>query len=252
MVVASERLKELPQGARIAAELPATLFGGRVAIFPVKRITEHTLEWYRANGYRYLAANDDLRSAEDSATYAQIRNASMVVVDFPSRRAGVQPGPSGAILDLGEHLDAMPFVRRALSFGGQIALLGYEIKPGELRSRISSLDGADQRELDSGQPMRINLYWRGLAQMSVDYTLFIHVMNASGERVAQRDLPLRYEDYPSSHWRAGELVIDRADMALPALPPGDYRLIIGLYDPASGAALPVDTAEAELFTLHIR
>jgi hypothetical protein len=252
MVEASVKLKELPQGGRIAAELPATLFGGRAAIFPLKRITDHSLEWYRANGFRYLAANDDLRSAQDSAAYAQIRAAATVVLAFPPRKAGVQPGPSGAILDLGEHLEAMPFVRRGLSFADQIALLGYEIRPGEPRARIAPLEGADQREIDPGQPVQINLYWRALTAMSVDYTLFIHMMNEKGERVAQRDLPLRYEDYPSSRWRAGELVIDRADMALPALPPGDYRLVIGLYDPASGAALPADTAEAELLTLHVR
>ncbi|MEI7773066.1 MAG: hypothetical protein WCI67_23960, partial [Chloroflexales bacterium] len=252
MVEAAGRLRQLPQGARIAAELPSTLFGGRMAIFPLKRITDHSLAWYRANGFRYLAANDDLRSPEDRATYAEIRAAATVVVAFPPRKAGVQPGPSGAILDLGEHLEAMPFVRRGLAFGGQIALLGYEIKPGELRARIAPLDGADQREVDPGQPVQINLYWRGLAAMGVDYTLFIHVLDAKGQRVAQRDLPLRAEDYPSSHWRAGELVIDRADLALPPLPPGDYRLVIGLYDPASGARLPADTPEAELLTLRVR
>ncbi|MEI7646297.1 MAG: glycosyltransferase family 39 protein [Chloroflexales bacterium] len=252
MVVAAEDLKKLPQGARSAAELPPTLFGGRVAIFPLKRITAQSLAWYRANGFRYLAVNDDLRSAEDDAAYAQIRAAATVVRAFPPRRAGVQPGPSGAILDLGEHLDEMRFVRRGMSFGGQIALLGYEIKPGELRSRIAPLEGADQRELDPGQPVQINLYWRSLSATGVDYTLFIHVIDASGARVAQRDLPLRYDDYPSSRWRADELVIDRADMALPSLPPGDYRLIIGLYNPANGAALPAEVPEPELLTLHVR
>ena len=252
MVVASERLKELPQGARIAAELPSTLFGGKMAIFPVKQITEHSLAWYRTNGYRYLAVNDDLRSEEDRAAYNQILAAATVVMAFPSRKTGVQPGPSGAILDLGEHLEQMSFVRRTLTFGDQIALLGYEITPGELRSRITPLEGADQREVDSGQPMRINLYWRGLAPLRVDYTLFIHVLNAQGEIVAQRDLPVRSEDYPSSHWREGELVIDRADMVLPALPSGDYRMIIGLYNPANGAGLSPDVPDPELLRLHVR
>jgi 4-amino-4-deoxy-L-arabinose transferase-like glycosyltransferase len=252
MVDAAARLRELPQGERIAAELPPTLFGGAVAIFPVARVTDHTLAWYRANGFRYLAANDDLRSPQDQAAYDQIRAAAQPVVVYPPRKAGVQPGPSGAILDLGAHPEQLPFVRRAASFGGQIELLGYEVQPGEPRPRITPLEGADRRALTPGQPVQINLYWRGLAPMGVNYALFIHVVGPDGQRVAQRDLPLRYEDYPSSRWAPGELVIDRADMGLPALPPGDYRLLIGLYDPASGAQLPAANPETELLTLQIR
>ncbi len=252
MVQASDRLKELPQGARIAAELPATLFGGYVAIYPVKRITEQPLAWYRANGFRYLAVNDDLRTAEDSAAYTQLKDAATVVVAYPPRRAAAQPGPSGAILDLGIDPAQLLFVRHHLRFGDQIELLGYEIQPGEPRARSTPLAGADTRTLSAGQPVQINLYWRGLQAMDSDYTLFVHVLNGRGERVAQRDMPLRYEDYPTSHWQPGELVIDRADLPLPSLPPGTYRLELGLYDAASGAQLPLGGPAAAPLTVEVR
>jgi hypothetical protein len=84
--------------------------------------------------------------------------------------------------------------------------------------------------------------------MDRDYTLFIHVANEGGERVAQRDLPLRYEDYPTSHWQVDELVVERADFPLPALPPGEYRLDIGLYDGATGERLPIEGAENNTLT----
>jgi hypothetical protein len=112
------------------------------------------------------------------------------------------------------------------------------LQPGELRTRITPLEGAAAHELGVGQGLQINLYWRALATTERDYTFFIHVIDQQGERVAQRDLRLRYEDYPTSQWHAGELVIDRADLPLPALPPGEYRLECGLYDATSGAALP--------------
>ncbi len=252
MVLASEQLKALPQGARSAAEVPSSLFGGEVAIFPVKRITEHNLAWYRSNGFRYLLVNDDLRTPEDQAAYEQLRTAATVVLALPPRRAGIRPGPGGAILDLGVDPAALPFVGREMNFGEQIMLLGYEIQPGPLRSRISPLDGADRRELAAGESVQINLYWRNLATQTTDYVLFMHLLDANGQQVAQRDLPLRYEDYPTSHWQPGELVIERADLPLPALPPGSYQLLIGLYEPTTGTRLEVAMPDKPLLTLQVR
>jgi hypothetical protein len=40
---------------------------------------------------------------------------------------------------------------------------------------------------------------------------------------------------------------------LPALPPGDYRLLIGLYDAATGAALPTPAGvPVELTTIRVQ
>ncbi|MBX0327181.1 hypothetical protein K2Z83_05745 [Oscillochloris sp. ZM17-4] len=176
-----------------------------------------------------------------------------LILSLSDRDLGAQPGPGGALIDLGEHVELMPFARRAAAFGGELALLGYELAPGDPRARMTPLEGADARALSPGQPAQINLYWRALAPMDVDYTLFVHLVDAAGATVAQRDLPLRYADYPTSRWRPGELVIDRADMPLPALPPGDYRLEIGLYDAAMGAALPADGgAPVVLTTITVR
>jgi hypothetical protein len=175
----------------------------------------------------------------------------------PSRKASIQLGPEGAILDLGQHPEIMSFARREMRFGDQIELLGYELQPGEPRSRITPLEGADAREVGAGQPLQINLYLRALADMDQDYTLFIHVVDRQGRTVTQRDLPLRYGDYETSRWLADELVIDRGDMGMPALPPGEYALRIGLYDGASGAGLPtIDPAGGDqpgiLTTITIR
>jgi hypothetical protein len=165
------------------------------------------------------------------------------VLQLPDRKAAIQLGPAGALLDLGEHPERMPFVRRQMRFGDEIELLGYELQAGEPRSRITPLDGANTRGLSSGQPLQINLYWRALAGMDRDYTLFIHVVDQQGQNVAQRDLPLRYGDYQTSRWQPGELVIDRGDMGMPALPPGTYMLRIGLYDAASSTGLPTQDPE---------
>jgi hypothetical protein len=240
LVAAAELLRAQPRGMLAAVEANPVQWAGDPAAEPVRWLGARPPEWYAARGYRYLLLNSERYAPADMPSYERLLAGGEPLLIMPDRDLGLQPGPGGALIDLGERLELLPFVRRPASFGAQLQLLGYELRPGDPRPRLSPLEGADERELPSGGPAQINLYWRALAPMEVDYTLFVHVYDGAGARVAQRDLPLRHEDYPTSRWRPGELVIDRADMPLPALPPGDYRLELGLYDAATGAALPAE------------
>ncbi len=242
MTAAAQDLRALPRGMRSAVEMNPMAWAGDPIVFPVQQLIEHPLDWYRANGFRYLVTNNDHHGPDDQAAYARLLAEARIVVQYPERRAGIRPGPGGAILDLGDHPELMQFARREIRFGDVAELLGYEIKPGAPRSLFTPLFGAQVKEAHAGEPVQINLYWRALATMGRDYTLFLHVVDQSGAVVSQRDLPPRYGDYPMSHWRPGEMVVDRADMALPPLPAGAYRLEIGLYDAATGARLPAKTA----------
>ncbi len=239
LAAAAEQLRSLPRGMLAAVEMNPVQWSGDPAVHPVRWLASHPLDWYRARGYRYLLVNSEYYGPQERELYTQMLRDARIVVQYPERELGLQPGPGAALIDLGEHPSAIPFTPRPLEFGAQIALLGYEIAPGEPRPQITPLEGAAVHTLGPAEPLQINLYWRALLAPERDYTLFIHVINQQGERVTQRDLPLRYGDYPSSRWQAGELVIDRADLALPALPPGDYRLEFGLYDASSGSSLPV-------------
>jgi hypothetical protein len=250
---AAELLRAQPRGMLAAVETNPVQWAGDPAVEPVAYLGEHPADWYAARGYRYLLLNVERYDPADLPQYERLLAGGEPLLIMPDRRFGLQPGPGGALLDLGERPDLMPFVRRPARFGDSVELLGYELRPGELRSRITPLEGADERELAPAQPLQINLYWRARAAMALDYTLFIHVYDAAGARVAQRDLPLRYEDYPTSRWRPGELVIDRADLGLPALSPGEYQLLLGLYDAATGAALSAeDGAPVVLTTITVR
>jgi hypothetical protein len=71
---------------------------------------------------------------------------------------------------------------------------------------------------------------------------FLHLLDATGRKVADYNAPLAGDQRPQP-WVAAEPLIDQAALALPAdLPPGRYRLIGGAFDPSSGARL----AEADL------
>lgn len=250
---AADLLRKQPRGMLAAVELNPVQWSGDPAVEPFRFLGAYPPEWYRERGYRYLVLNDERYDLIDQPMYDRLVAGGVPLLEMPTRRLGVQPGPGGAVIDLGEQGERIPFVRRNARFGEVAELLGYELRPGEPRARITPLEGADERTLAAGEPLQINLYWRALADTDVDYVLFIHVYDANDQRVAQRDLPLRYSDYPTSRWQPGELVIDRADMPLPALPPGDYRLLIGLYDAATGAALPTPAGvPVELTTIRVQ
>ncbi len=104
-------------------------------------------------------------------------------------------------------------------FGSLIRLLGYDV-------------GQAKR----GYPLEVTLYWQSLTEMTVDYTVFIHlVAEATGQVVAQVDEGPRGGSYPTSWWVVGEVIADTHTMTLPSdLVPGRYALRVGLYLPDTG------------------
>lgn len=88
-----------------------------------------------------------------------------------------------------------------------------------------------------GSGVPITLTWAAAQPAPMDYQVFAHLVNpATGETVAQADGAPLEGWYPTSWWGVGELVRDQRTFWLPAdLPPGTYRLEVGLYDLGSGA-----------------
>jgi 4-amino-4-deoxy-L-arabinose transferase-like glycosyltransferase len=112
----------------------------------------------------------------------------------------------------------------AVDFGAALRLRGYEAA-GPLRR---------------GATTTLRLAWQAQAPLPTDYWLFAHLLNAAGERVAQVDVPL-----PTSEWEPPRTYLSELPLTLPAdAPPGSYRLLLGLYDPASGERLPLAPAHA--------
>ena len=100
----------------------------------------------------------------------------------------------------------------AVTFGGEIRLLGYDV----------------DRTKDQ---LRLTLYWQALTAPRGDYTRFVHLFDpATGALVTQNDSPPRGGKYPTSWWVAGEVVTETVALPLAGTPPGAYRLAVGLYD----------------------
>ena len=72
------------------------------------------------------------------------------------------------------------------------------------------------------------LTWQAIREESRDLTVFVHVEDANGQVVAQTDRPPA--GYPTTEWRAGEIVVDRIMVDLPSsMATGDYLVTAGLY-----------------------
>jgi hypothetical protein len=118
-----------------------------------------------------------------------------------------------------------------VEFGGFARYIGYD---------ISGLEFWEDRRLV------FKLYWEVLAPPPADYSILIHLRDADGSLIASWDGPaFRTETsyYSTLMWQPGERIIDErwlelSGEALRSVGQG-YELVIGFYDAATQASVPV-------------
>lgn len=111
------------------------------------------------------------------------------------------------------------------TLGDKVALIGYELEPNSIQA---------------GQIINLTLYWKALATLDQDYTVFVHLVDAQGQIWGQKDNQPVKGEYPTSLWEPGEIIRDTYPLTLdPTIPPGEYQLLVGMYLPESGQRLPL-------------
>jgi hypothetical protein len=93
-------------------------------------------------------------------------------------------------------------------------------------------------------PCSIPLVWRAEAETPIGYHVFVHLVDESGNILAQSDgVPANWTR-PTTGWLPGEYVIDTHTLTLPAeLPDAGLSFRVGLYNPATGTRLRTNGAE---------
>ncbi|HMQ55539.1 MAG TPA: hypothetical protein PKD98_25890, partial [Anaerolineae bacterium] len=124
-----------------------------------------------------------------------------------------------------------------------LTLLGYEAAV-EINDQSLALAGEPlslaQLASASTAQLLVSLYWQPQAEIETDYTVFVQLLDPAGQVAAQVDLPPLAGAAPTTTWLPGEVLTDPYRLPLPAdLAPGPYRLITGLYEPATGRRLPL-------------
>ena len=96
-------------------------------------------------------------------------------------------------------------------------------------------DGADALYLP-GDDMHITLYWQPRGPLTPAHDVFLQLLDEKGQMVAGMEAP-PLSWLPTTDWEALPLRTQHS-LRIPAdLPPGDYRLITGLFEPESGARI---------------
>jgi 4-amino-4-deoxy-L-arabinose transferase-like glycosyltransferase len=83
------------------------------------------------------------------------------------------------------------------------------------------------RPQQDGHRLTVDLAWQAWPRETIDYTVFVQLLDAAGQRVTGVDVAPQ----PGfSALEAKEVALTRYELSLPdKLPPGEYRLLVGLY-----------------------
>lgn len=86
-----------------------------------------------------------------------------------------------------------------------------------------------------GEPLVITLTWHSLEPIPHDWMVFVHLVDGSETIVAKNDSRPLGGKAPFPLWTPGDWMRDTHVLTLPAdLPPGTYRLRVGLFSPDQG------------------
>lgn len=113
----------------------------------------------------------------------------------------------------------------SVNLANKVRLLGYSLLT---------------EEVQPGDILQLTLFWEAIAPMNERYKVFTHVRDPYGHLVGQRDTEPGGGAKITTIWKEGEQIVDNYGvLILPATPPGEYAIEIGMYHLETGQRLPV-------------
>jgi hypothetical protein len=100
---------------------------------------------------------------------------------------------------------------------------------------------------------RVELWWDALESIPSDLTVFVHLVDEDQRVVANGDGPPLEGGFPTSMWEAGDQIADPHVIPVTAeLPEGQYAVVVGWYDPSTGARLATEDGNSVLIGEPVR
>ncbi len=257
-VLAQRYMRDIWPGTRVASEVSHPMKWDNVTQSTyVHYLPLHPVEWYYQQGFGLLLANDSKRGKEPwTEDYAPLLDRGDVVASFGGEESGIL-GPRIDVIDI--HLtrqDIPPGLPPTTL--GPLSLVSYTV--GERIKEKNILRMEPGRTIKPGRTLAFNIFWMLEEPVPpAPYTVFIHVRNAQGDTVAQRDAQPWQGLFPPETWPLDTVIAERMDIWLPyEVPPGDYQLVMGLYDSANLLRFPafqnkrhLENDEVELGSIEV-
>ncbi len=115
-------------------------------------------------------------------------------------------------------------VSHPANFGDQIDLLGYDLAP---------------RSIKPGETLLLTAYWQARRPLETAYSALVHLVDQRGRLYTGQD-NLHPGGLPARQWAPWGFVRDPHRLQVPfGTPPGDYLLLLGLYQPTTWQRLPI-------------
>lgn len=162
--------------------------------------------------------------------------AALVVTTWLSMSSAGRATTGGAPADSPARLEATATRVSGYHF------LGYSTNGGTVTERVTeqtevgeTVNQTKTHLLVPGMTMTVTLSW-SLPPEAAIVSAFVHLLDDDGQIAAQADAPVTVATDLAASPSMATLALN-----LPAeLPAGEYDLVAGLYDPATGARLPID------------
>jgi hypothetical protein len=195
---------EPPELAQIRAEM---------SIFP----DQNSISRLNELGVRYVVYHQDLLNEESQAKF------DTNMQEFSQNLTPVAEFPNTTVYEV--QAQGGSGVRQLIAdatFGEKLKLVGF---------------GVDQTSLTPGETITVSLLWRGLIEMTEDYTVFLHVVDQNGRLLAQQDLRL---EPSTSSWQPKQLGRTQHILTIPSeTKTTSVNLIVGVYQWPSLNRLPL-------------
>lgn len=140
--------------------------------------------------------------------------------------------------------DVRPQVIRDISFGRRLRLLGIDLATHVRRP---------------GDTIPLATYWQALGDLSSDYRLWIRLVSSDGRLLAEKTVSPTSENYPTSQWRARDVLQGQHRLIVSAdAPPGNAIVVLSVVDPDGRPLtahrlrwLPIGGTDVRLATVEI-
>lgn len=184
-----------------------------------------------------------------------------LTLDHPHLWRLSYPGQPAISLALTAHLERVGQVGRRIVVG-QVQAARYdlpEMAPGELLEPpvecdvrfeddlvLRGYDIVASAVLAPGDSLRVRLYWHCKEPVNVSYTAFVQLVDAQNTIRGQLDSLPQGGFRPTDTWKAGDTIPDDHTFQIAAdAPPGEYTLLVGLYDLTTMERLPASDATGQ-------